>query len=402
MFDRFRKSKDKLATVPEVKKGTAVLVPKSKESWIVPEATFLEITEAFEKEALSRESILYMAAEVCGLGIFTTGSEYSKTYKLKVKVNGVEVEKTPLELINDKNEEINLDEMMAQTSAETLADGNCFWDISDLELPVIIPISSVGRLDLKGDKSNPPSLIQTANFNGGRIPLEKIVHFRRFPRSGSPLGIGKIEPMLKTYSESPNFLETMALMRKYSVEAWDKFANPFLIVAIPGLPDAEITALNTNKSTIPKSGDRYFTNLEKSSIVSTMVERAQGWDNIQESFFNQFLLAVGNPYMRSLMTPGFSPGSVQAVGDLHRLEIAAMQRIIKRPIEKYWRLYLKKHSFDPIKANIRLNFGVPIEKEISIDDIMKLKEANLITEPEARKMLKKAGFEVDIEVQEAT
>jgi len=392
MFDRFRKSKGKLATVvAEVKKGTAVLVPKSKESWIVPEATFLEITEAFEKEALSRESILYMAAEVCGLGIFTTGSEYAKTFKLKEN----DVEKTPLELVNDKNEEINLDEMMAQTSAETLADGNCFWDITDLEYPVIIPISSVARLDMKEKV-----LVQTANFNGGKIPVSNIIHFRRFPRSGSPLGIGKIEPLLKTYSESPNILETMALMRKYSVEAWDKFANPFLIVAIPGLPDTEITALNTNKNTIPKSGDRYFTNLEKTSIVSTIVDRAQGWDNIQESLFNQFLLSVGNPYMRSLMTPGFSPGSVQAVGDLHRLEIASVQRIIKRQVEKYWRLYLKKHDFDPAKANIRLNYGVPIEKEISIEDIIKLKETNLITEPEARKMLKKAGFEVDIEVPE--
>jgi hypothetical protein len=364
-------------------KTTIIQIPITEERWIKAEVSFEEQVKALEGDALLRQAVLYNTGEIAER--FTVqGSEYANTYK--------PTGKTALELINDFNERIDMDSFLRQGAEYLVAFDNVFIDISDIENPKIVPPSSVDRIDEKEKV-----LIQTSKFSGTKTPLTNLIHVRCYPRSGSPLGIGMVEPMLVTYEKGPNILKSMNRMRKYGVEAWEKHANPIVIISLPNHPTDEVKKLNDDRDKIPKSGETYFTTTDP-KIVSTSIDRSPGWDKISDGIFDQFLMATGNPFFRALMSPSLSPTTTQAIQELHRYQIDPLKRAMKRAIENVWALYLKHHAIDPDQAHIRLQWGQEKKVVLTLQDILAVKAAGgFKTDEEFRKNLKVLGIELDTE-----
>jgi hypothetical protein len=364
--------------------ATIIMIPKTEERTLTTEVSMKEQIAALERDALLRQAVHYNAGEIAER--FTVqGSEYANTYK--------PAGKTALELINDFNERIDMDSFIRQTAEYLVGLDNVFIGIADINNPKIVPPSSISKID-------EPSkvLVQTSEFGGTKIPLEELIHVRCFPRSGSPLGIGMIEPMLVTYESGPNILKTMNRMRLYATQAWERFANPSQILSLPGHPATEIEKLNNDRDKIPKSGELYFTNVENAKILSTTLDRANGYDKIGSDQFDIFLMATGNPFFRALMSPSLSPTTTQAIQELHRYQIDPLKREVKRTVEKIWALYLKHNGIDPDQAHVRLQWGQEKKVVLTLQDILAIRSAGgFKTDEEFRKNLKNLGIELDTE-----
>lgn len=379
----FRREKVQNATNVQTSNSALVQVPPTKVAWQKPEASFNEQSKAFEQDALLRQTILYQSAEVTGNGMFLTGSEYATTFKLDAK--------TALDEANLFNERIDMDAFASELTNQVIAFGNFWIDIEDIENPKIVPIRSIERIDSKKNV-----LVQTSEFGGKELPLKNFIHGRWHQKSGQIIGIGIVEPLIICYEDSPNILKTLAHMRGSSVIAFDRFAGPNELWIIPNHPKEKIEKLNDDKTKMPASGDRYFTNAPGAEIKSSMTGPAQGWETIQDMMFNQFLLSSGNPYLRSLMTPSFSPATVEAVQNLHQFQIEQLKRIVRRVLENLISQYLKHLGFDPIQSHIRLNWGKQTQKTLTLDDILRLYDATLIDRDEARKNLQEIGVQIQV------
>jgi len=77
------------------------------------------------------------------------------------------------------------------------------------------------------------------------------------------------------------------------------------------------------------------------------------------------------------------------------------QRFFKRILEKeIFDVVLTQAGYDPVQAQIRLNWGVPDKPEIIVADIMKAAEDNLISRDEFRSIVRELGWKLE-EIEQA-
>jgi len=99
---------------------------------------------------------------------------------------------------------------------------------------------------------------------------------------------------------------------------------------------------------------------------------------------------------QAFTTPGFTEASANAAIEIGDRLIMPIQRFIKRDLEMLWRKAITSAnpSLDPVKAAVRLNWGVPETPELEITDVLRAFELQAIRRDEVRKNLVKAGFEL--------
>ena len=77
-------------------------------------------------------------------------------------------------------------------------------------------------------------------------------------------------------------------------------------------------------------------------------------------------------------------------------KVISCQRFFKRILEKeIFDLVLTQAGFDPVQAQVRLNWGVPDKPEIIVADIMKATEDNLISRYEFRNIVRELGWKLE-------
>ncbi len=73
----------------------------------------------------------------------------------------------------------------------------------------------------------------------------------------------------------------------------------------------------------------------------------------------------------------------------------ALQRFMKRVIEReIFAPIVEQAGYDPRRAAVRLNWGIPEKPEINVADILKAAEQGLISQEEFRNIVRKIGWEL--------
>lgn len=111
---------------------------------------------------------------------------------------------------------------------------------------------------------------------------------------------------------------------------------------------------------------------------------------------NQFYLGCETPLPRLFSTPGFTEASARAALELQDMLIDPVQRMVKRRVEReVFAPVVKTAGFDPVKAQVRLNWGNPKAPELSAADLIAAAEKSLIRPEEFRKnAVKILGWEL--------
>ena len=111
---------------------------------------------------------------------------------------------------------------------------------------------------------------------------------------------------------------------------------------------------------------------------------------------NQLYLSYKTPLSRPFTASGFIEASAKVASEFQDMLIDPLQHIVKRRVEcEIFTPILLQAGYDPIKAQIRLNWGSPETPEITASDLISAAEKQLIRPEEFRKnAIKILGWEL--------
>jgi len=111
---------------------------------------------------------------------------------------------------------------------------------------------------------------------------------------------------------------------------------------------------------------------------------------------NEFYLGLSTPLPKLFTAPGFTEASANVAVKVDEKRVMALQRLLKRTVERELFIpVLAKAGFNPAKAKVRLNWGVPEKPEYTISDVLKAYEDGAISRFEVRKILKNFGWPLE-------
>jgi len=149
---------------------------------------------------------------------------------------------------------------------------------------------------------------------------------------------------------------------------------------------------------MPPWGARWISTCEGSDIKTAVPEVGRGFEAYVENLTDEFILGLQTPLPKLIIKRGFTEASAKAALELVERKVVALQRFIKRVIERQvFSQVVLEARFDPKKAAVRLNWGVSERPELVVKDILDAFEKGMINREEARKMLANMGWRVEVQ-----
>jgi len=382
------------------------LEPFQRQTGVVPQVSFEDMMEIYEGHPAVASAINFLAWQAVGAGFYTGQNEEYTELK-----DG----KLAKEYIDDWNEQVGLDEMLQITAVYVVGFGNAFWhkvdgDINNVQ---IIPIQAVERLipaDRKVQAVSPWSRIEalklTPKYGNKLIPWDEIIHFCYKPIRGDGFGTGLIHKLCKRMPVGDgevrySYAEIIGRIEDSIMKQFEKFGAPNELWIFPGVPEKTLKEYHGRIQDLPRSGARFTTNAEKAKVQQIIPERARGFDAYLETLYNVFYLALETPLPKLFTTPGFTEASARAAIEVAERKVQALQRFLKRIVERQvWGEVLRKAGYDPVKAEVRLYWGMPEKPEFNVRDVLEAYDIGLVDRDEARKILLELGWPIEVAPEE--
>ena len=241
-------------------------------------------------------------------------------------------------------------------------------------------------------------LIQSAAYGGKSLTSNRIIHFKWNPVDGEPFGTGVLRPLLEKMTISGetrmSFLEMKARIEKMLPEIFEKYAGPDELWVFEGVSDDRLAEYQRIIKSKPKAGARFVYN-KKADVKTVQIDPRTQFQTYLDHIINQVYLGGETPLPKLFTTPGFTEASAKAAIELAERKIYALQRFMKRAVEKeIFTPIVQQGGYDPQKAGCRLNWGIPEKPQIVVADILRAAELQLISPIEFRGMMKKVGWEL--------
>ena len=358
---------------------------------LTPEISFDEMWEIYLAQPAVRAAVDFRADQIVGAGFFTTMSEeYSE------KRGG----KTAKEFIDEFCETVGLDQLLQVAARNLVAFGNEFWWIRPKEGDVIsIPLFKVQKISFR--EAAPATLQLSWDVKPHRIGMEEIIWMKTPPYDKNGFGTGIMQTLcrsLKLGDENvrPSFSEIIGRIQNSIMSQFEKFGGPNELWIFPGVNKTDLEAYYARIKNIPSSGSRFVTNVEDARVQLLVPERARSFDYYIETLMNEFYLGLSTPLPKLFTAPGFTEASANVAVKVDEKRVMALQRLLKRTVERELFIpVLAKAGFNPAKAKVRLNWGVPEKPEYTISDVLKAYEDGAISRLEVRKILKNFGWPLE-------
>ncbi|RLI22265.1 hypothetical protein DRO54_01490, partial [Candidatus Bathyarchaeota archaeon] len=234
-----------------------------------------------------------------------------------------------------------------------------------------------------------------------QIGMEEIVWIRTPPFDKNGFGTGILQTLCRSLKLSdeivrPSFSEIIGRIQNSIMSQFEKFGGPNELWIFPGVNKADLEAYYSRIKNIPSSGSRFVTNVENARVQLLVPERARGFDCYIETLMNEFYLGLSTPLPKLFTAPGFTEASANVAVKVDEKRIMALQRLLKRVVEReLFAPVLAKAGFNPAKARVRLNWGIPEKPEYTVSDVLKAYEDGAISREEARRILKNLGWALE-------
>jgi len=336
------------------------------------------------QDPAAKASVDFIADETVGMGFYTTAEDP------RAKA-----------VVDEFNEATNLDGMLMQATREIVAFGNSFWEKiepDNLESLQILPLTSVERI-LRDRYGGVQGYKQSFRYGGSLLDAERIIHFCWNPVDGEGFGTGILRSLAETMQlgngeTRPCYAAMKGGIERGMTEVIKKYAGPTELWKFPGLPDDKASEYASLLRGMPREGARFVVNVPAEVEVVTVDPRSR-FEAYVEHVWNQFILGLQTPLPKLFTTPGFTEASARAAIEVAERRVMALQRFLKRIVEReIFATVAKQTGFDPAKAQIRLNWGLPEKPALTVQDELRAFELGALRGEELRKMLIKQGWEL--------
>jgi hypothetical protein len=365
----------------------------------VPRISFQKQIEAYRKDVALRDFVDILAMQAVGMGFYTSVDEkYEKSTQAKA-------------IVDEFNEHSDLDNQLQVLARELVGTGNCVLQLFEpdkLERVRRVPMVSFDRIftnefleleetEFTKKRSVKLGLQQTATFGGQLISPERVWLFRWNPIDDSGWGCGVIGALMEEYSwqewdntikqyvprTRPSALETKAKLDADLIEIFEKWAGPVEAWVADSEATAKVVEGELKKP--PKYGGRLVVsgrNKTGSLEIKTPPMDVRGrFDGVVEYLWNQFCLGGQTPLPKLLTEKGFTEASSNSAIEIADRLVMPINRLIKRNVESLWRKVIQSadSSIDPVKAAVRLNWGMQETPTVSPSDLISAAKEGLIS-----------------------
>jgi hypothetical protein len=382
--------------------GNAALLPAwSQTVGEKPTISFSDSIGAYLRDPSCKAFVDFLADQAVGMGFFTTVNvAYSEAIEAKA-------------VVDDFCERVNLDGLLQVGAREIVACGNSFWlkqEPDNLEQLKILPLT--GFEDSKAVVRDQAGVVKAYNYSFGGVKTvfqpEKILHFRWNPVNFSAFGMGVLQVLLEEVSFNgetrKSFLEMKARIEKVMPEIFEKYAGPDELWLFPGVNAERLAEFQRLIRSKPKAGARFVCDRADADVKTVAVDPRARYEAYVDHIMNQIYLGGQTPLPKLFTSPGFTEASAKAALDMAERKVQALQRFIKRVIEREVFLpIIAQAGFDSKKADCRLHWGLPERPQITAADVVRLAEVSaqsgvqFVRAEEVRRMLVKMGFDLAVE-----
>ncbi len=314
--------------------------------------------------------------------------------------------------VDSFNEEINLDCLMHDMAVRLIACGNEFWlrlTPDRLAEFVRMPIDAIDKIKLSSVKGfKIPYKVESYHLraaycesvNNGELRPDAVLHWNINQNFNSGFGVGLLQVLLHTLAinndKRPAFAWMKAKIEKILPSIFVKYAGPDVVVQAEGMKDESFKKYENAIRNRPEEGQWLFSGAKNVSVNPVSIDPRARFEYYIDHIVNQFYLGCETPLPRLFSTPGFTEASAKAALELQDMLIDPIQRMIKRRVEReIFAVITKQSGYDPLKAQVRLNWGNPETPEISAADLISAADKQLIRPEEFRKnAVKILGWEL--------
>ncbi len=309
-------------------------------------------------------------------------------------------------------EEVNLDGLMHDMAVRLIACGNEFWlklTPGYLSEFVRMPIDSIDKIKLSSVASlKIPYKVEgyqlkvsyCEGVGNGELKPEAVLHWNVNQNFNSGFGVGLLQVLLHSLTVNndrrPAFAWMKAKIEKILPSIFVKYAGPDVVVQAEGMKEESFKKYESAIKNRPEEGQWLFSGAKNVSVNPVSIDPRARFEYYIDHIVNQFYLGCETPLPRLFSTPGFTEASANAALELQDMLIDPLQRMIKRRIEReIFAVVAKQNGFDPVKAQVRLNWGSPEAPEVTAADLISAADKGLIRFDEFRKnAVKILGWEL--------
>jgi len=366
-----------------------------------PTVSFSDLIGAYLHDPACKAFVDFLADQTVGAGFFTTvNAGYAEATKAKA-------------VVDDFCEAVNLDGLLQVGAREIVAYGNSFWlkiEPDNLEQLKILPLT--GFEDSKAVVRDKAGEVKAYNYSYSGVKTtfqpEKIIHFKWNQVNFSAFGTGVLQVLLEEMSFNgearKSFLEMKARIERVMPEIFEKYAGPDELWLFPGVNAERLAEFQRLIRSKPKAGARFVCDRADADVKTVAVDPRARYEAYVDHIMNQIYLGGQTPLPKLFTSPGFTEASARAALDMAECKVQALQRFIKRVIEReVFAPVVAQAGFDPKKIDCRLNWGLPERPQISAADVVRLAEVSAqhgvqyVRPEEVRRMLIKMGFDLAVE-----
>ncbi len=343
------------------------------------------IVNLYKADPAARAAVDFLADQAVGMGFYTT----AKVPRAK-------------KIIDEFCEQVNMDLLLQQTAREVIAGGNSFWEKvtpQSLDELHILPLTSMQSIT-RTKYGEILGYNQGATYGGGKLPPERIIHFAWNRVDTEPTGFGILSTLaspLQTGGESrPSMATIKAGVEKSMFKIFKKYAGPNELWNFPKLKEERLRATRSEVLAIPEEGSRFVTNAESASVQVIATDPRAKFDSYIDYLNDEYILGLQTPLVKLFTAPGFTEASANSALAIAERKVVALQRFFKRTIEfEVFDLVLEQAGLSPLRAEVRLNWGMPERLDATCADIINATTSGIVEIPEARAMLKEMGWRIE-------
>jgi hypothetical protein len=382
------------AFVQKTRSGSAY--PGSATVHETPSIALSDVMKLYERDPTCKASVDLLAASTVGMGFYTTVSkDYEKAEEAKAVVDRF-------------NELVNLDALLCDMARVLIACGNDFWlriTPESLEELRHLPVDAIERIE--------QSFIQDSglkvpyrtdgyklrqSYGGEVLKPEAVLHWRINCLGASGFGTGILQVLLHSLTfqsdKRPAYAWMKAKIERAMPRIFEKYAGPDVLALLENADEETIQKFERAIKNRGEEGAWLFYS-GKGDIKPVLLDPRARFEYYVEHLINQFYLGCETPLPRLFSTPGFTEASAKAALDLQGMLIKPVQRYIKRQVEReIFSVAVSQVGLDPVKAQVRLNWGVEEAPEVVVTDMLRAAELGLIRMEEFRKNAVKFGWEL--------
>ena len=357
-----------------------------------PPIPFSELLDIYVRDPTARAAVDYLADQVVGMGFYTTADIPEAK-----------------EIVDDFCERVGLDEMLQITAREVIAFGNSFWlkiEPEELREVKLLPITNVRRIH-----RTPEGMVKAYEFwsSGSAVKLrpEEVIHFKWNAVNNEAFGSGLLRTLaepLPIGSEGVRERKPLYVMKALVQEALVMqlltHSSPNQLWIFPGIPPSELDPSKPGTvaheiASMPPWGARWVSNRADADVKIAVPRMGRGFEMHVENITDEFILGLQTPLPKLIIKRGFTEASAKAAVELVERKVRALQRFIKRVVERQvFAPLVEQAGLDPREARVRLRWGIPERPELKIGDVLRAFELGVISREEARAMLVEAGWKL--------